>query len=776
MARSIKIACKVALVLLALLVPICGAGAEQLLRVGVYPYKPLIFKDDTGRVQGLYPDLLEDIARREAFKVEYVEGSWLECLERLEAGRIDLLPAIAYSPERAALYRFSRETVLTNWGQLYTRPGLQLASFMDLNAKKIAVYRQGIFSEALIKLTRELGLECTFIAAEDYDTIFRFIEEGRVDAGVANHLFGLMRASDYRIARSTIIFMPTELRFAAPRQAPTDLLDIIDSHIAQLKADKASTYYASINRWAVDRWVTMTQQKRWARWALGGFAGALVAAVMLLGASMWLRRQVRLKAEALVHRDRELDRQIEAKEFTGRALKEKERTLATLMGNLPGMVYRCRADHRRTVEFVSSGSRTLLGYAPEDFSTGRIECLGRLVHPDDAAAVADGIAAATAQNAPYRMVYRMKSGSGSYKWIGDQGAVVAAEAGTIFEGFIADITQQQETELALRRENEKLRAGMKDRYRLGGILGKSLVMQQVYEMILKAGASDDPVVITGESGTGKELAARAIHDLSRRAGGPFVPVNCGAIPENLLERELFGHVKGAFTGADDSKGGLLDAAGGGTLFLDEIGDIPGVMQVKLLRAIEGGGYTPVGGTEVKRADIRIVAATNKNLDRLVESGFLREDFYYRLHVLPVRLPPLRRRREDIPLLVEHFLAKVDEVARPAFGANVMEALSGYHWPGNVRELQNVVHRYVALGTLDLDSKKALPASVGQDDSDPPDASEVLDLRAAVERFEKQHIERLLRQHNWHRGTVAEILNINRKTLFSKIKTYRIKKS
>ncbi|WP_419662427.1 PAS modulated sigma54 specific transcriptinal regulator, Fis family [Desulfosarcina variabilis str. Montpellier] len=751
------------------------AESARIVHVGAYDYKPLIFRDGTGNFKGVYPDLLNAIATQENWQINYIEGSWLDCIERLETGQIDLLPAIAWSIDRASRYRFNNETVLTNWGQLYTRQGLDIKSITDLNDRKIAVYRKGIFSDALMKLIRDLGMECEFVAVEDYDTIFQLVEDGRVDAGVSNNIFGLLHAQNYRIKKSTIIFMPTELRFAAPKRSSPELMHAIDAHLGRFKTDKDSVFHQSMHRWEMNRWAMTADQKRMSRWIVTALVTALGIAALLFFASMILRRQVRRKALELVQSGQALGREIEARQSAGEALKEKDRMLSTLMENLPGAVYRCHADLDRTIVFVSKGVEFLLGYPSDDFGLQRIASLRELVHPEDVKMVTEGLRASIERKVPYRLMYRMKTRSGAYRWVGDQGAGVArdVEEFSAFEGFLSDITQQQETELAILQQNEKLREEMKDRFRFGGIIGKSAAMQEVYGMIVKAGASEDPVIITGESGTGKELAARAIHELSRRTKNTFVPVNCGAIPENLLESEFFGHVKGAFTGADVPKAGLLDAADGGTLFLDEIGDIAMALQVKLLRAIEGGGYTPVGGTQVKQSDFRIVAATNRNLDDLVKQGRFREDFYYRLHVIPVQLPPLRRRREDIPLLVDHFLEKYEDETIPPFTGNIMEALMGHSWPGNVRELQNTVHRYVALGRLDFAGKKGAPAFRPERDGNYTDPTETTDLRTALDRFEKRYIERLLNEHNWHRGKVADILQINRKTLFSKIKSHRI---
>jgi PAS domain S-box-containing protein len=264
------------------------------------------------------------------------------------------------------------------------------------------------------------------------------------------------------------------------------------------------------------------------------------------------------------------------------------------------------------------------------------------------------------------------------------------------QAMIVDIDERKrmeeglrDSEAYLREENIRLRTSIEERHRFGGIVGQSPAMQEVYELMLMAAASDNNIIVYGESGTGKEMVAHTIHDMSARQKRNFVPINCGAIPENLLESEFFGHKRGAFTGATAEKKGLLDQADGGSLFLDEIGEIKPDLQVKLLRAIEGGGYTPVGGSEVHHPDFRIIAATSRNLTERVKSGRMRSDFFYRVHVIPIHLPPLRNRKEDIPLLVEHFLMAYDRKLRPKITNRVVcvhgvETLGGYSDPGEVR--------------------------------------------------------------------------------------------
>jgi transcriptional regulator with PAS, ATPase and Fis domain len=316
---------------------------------------------------------------------------------------------------------------------------------------------------------------------------------------------------------------------------------------------------------------------------------------------------------------------------------------------------------------------------------------------------------------------------------------------------------------------------------MNGVVGMSESLVEVYRMVDRVADTTCTILITGESGTGKENVARAVHRSSQRAEAPFVAVNCGAIPEALLESELFGHARGAFTGAHQAKPGRIAMAQGGTLFLDEIGELPLALQVKLLRVLQAREYSPVGDNRVLKADVRIVAATNLNLENAVQAGTFREDLYYRLNVIHLTVPSLRERPEDVPLLVHHFIArskeKLGRTQVNAVSRAAAQLLAEYHWPGNVRELENTIERAVLLCStpqieprdlpqrvLGLGSEKRIAARL-------PDAG--IDLRNAVDTFENQLIRQALERTQWNKKQAAGLLGLNRTTLVEMLKRKRI---
>ncbi|MBI2188965.1 MAG: sigma-54-dependent Fis family transcriptional regulator [Acidobacteria bacterium] len=352
----------------------------------------------------------------------------------------------------------------------------------------------------------------------------------------------------------------------------------------------------------------------------------------------------------------------------------------------------------------------------------------------------------------------------------------------------------------LREENLLLKRVLNSRYEFSNILGRSDAMQHVFATIRTVAGTTSTILISGESGTGKELVARAIHFNSLRRDRPFVAVNCGAVPETLLESELFGHVRGAFTGAHANKKGLLEAADGGTIFLDEIGEMTAAMQVKLLRVLQDHRFRRVGGTEEAQADVRVIAATNQDLTKMVAEGRFREDLFYRLNVLSIVLPPLRDRREDIPLLAEHFLQQfASQMSKRVrtISAEAMRLLEEHTWRGNVRELQNAIERAVALEPTEAILPESLPEAVrgaqsyggrvsprtgeegrGRPADGPatefPDLGEGFDLEARGEEFYRHYIALALERAGGVQVKAAELLGMSFRSLRYYVKKYNLR--
>jgi DNA-binding NtrC family response regulator len=324
--------------------------------------------------------------------------------------------------------------------------------------------------------------------------------------------------------------------------------------------------------------------------------------------------------------------------------------------------------------------------------------------------------------------------------------------------------------LALDQENRVLREQLRSKPGFGGLIGISARMQRVYRMIERVSQHSYPVLILGESGTGKELVARSVHFQGPRKNRPFVPVDCSALVPTLIESELFGHVKGAFTGAQQNKPGLLEAADDGTLFLDEIGDLPIDMQAKLLRALQEREVRPVGSNERIPLRARVIAATNRDLDAAIRGGTFRQDLYFRLNVVQIKLPPLRERKTDIPLLVNSFLEKFCEPDKPVHSVSdeTMRRLMAYDWPGNVRELENCIERAIALGTGNVIQLTDLPSNLQYDVRERVcDETEMVTLMV----LERRAIFRAMRETNGDKLAAARMLGIGKTTLYRKLKQY-----
>jgi two-component system response regulator PilR (NtrC family) len=335
----------------------------------------------------------------------------------------------------------------------------------------------------------------------------------------------------------------------------------------------------------------------------------------------------------------------------------------------------------------------------------------------------------------------------------------------------------------LRQENLLLKRTLGLSHQFSNIIGRSESMLAVFKMIETVARTNSTILLTGESGTGKGLVAQAIHFHSLRRDKPMVSLNCGAMPENLLESELFGHMRGAFTGADSNKKGLLEVAERGSVFLDEIGEMSAVMQVKLLRVLQERRFRRVGGLEEMQADIRVIAATNQDLTRLISEGRFREDLFYRINVIPISLPPLRERREDIPLLAEHFLAKYNEQMGKEIAAlshQTLELLRQYDWPGNIRELENVMERAVALEPTPTILPDSLPAMIRGNAPQIPTANAQglpaagFDLEAHVKEIERGYIAEALKKAGGVQVKAAELLGMSFRSFRYYVKKYNLR--
>jgi len=326
------------------------------------------------------------------------------------------------------------------------------------------------------------------------------------------------------------------------------------------------------------------------------------------------------------------------------------------------------------------------------------------------------------------------------------------------------------------KENEYLRSRLAQRFNIKNIIGKSDKINELFKLIHDVAPTNTTVLITGENGTGKELIANAIHFNSPNVNKPFIKLNCGVLAENLLESELFGHVKGAFTGAIKDKIGRFELANGGTLFLDEIGDISPNMQVKLLRVLQEGEFERVGGTETLKVDVRIITATNMDLEEKIREGKFRQDLYYRLNVIPIHVPPLRERKDDIRLLVDHFMEKFEKLHRKKITKiedEALEALETYDWPGNIRELENYMERAIVLNKTGIITKNDYPETIAKSQKAVVAYNEAKGLSNAVEEYERHLILSELNHNKGNKAKTAQKFKISRSTFMSKLKKYEI---
>jgi PAS domain S-box-containing protein len=459
-----------------------------------------------------------------------------------------------------------------------------------------------------------------------------------------------------------------------------------------------------------------------------------------------------------------------------RESQERFREIAEVIGQAFWVI----SPDLKTLHYVSPAFETIFG-VPADPIGKALDNWMSVIHPDDREALRQNLSLGSA--ARLEGIYRILRSDGSIRWISWRGFPVPAPGGGTARiiGFSEDVTELKEIEQALRITQAQLAESLqhsqdrvvqleeqvRSRTSFERLVGKSALMHEVFRKLRLAAQSDVTVMLTGESGTGKELAASAIHSLSERKDKPFVAINCAAIPESLLESELFGHVKGAFTGAVRNKDGLFHAADGGTLFLDEVAELPVSLQVKVLRALQEREVRRVGDETVTKIDVRIIAATNRDLARLLAGGKMREDFYYRIRVFDIGLPALRDHREDIPLLIRHFLAAAAARTRRGVrivGPEALRVLMSYAWPGNVRELQNAIEHSLVTATGSDITITDLPADIrGTAREEVPLTTEDL--------ADRERISGILADTGWNRTKAAAILGVSRVTLWKRMRRY-----
>jgi len=456
----------------------------------------------------------------------------------------------------------------------------------------------------------------------------------------------------------------------------------------------------------------------------------------------------------------------------------EERYLSVLAGSTDGL---WDWDLLSDTVFYSDRFKEILGYSAEEFP-GTIDSFRSRLHPEDAEAIWTAIERHLQERVPYKVEYRLQTKSGEYLWFLARGQAIwdTDENAIRMSGWIQDITERKQTELNLKAalseikelkdhleaERAYLQEEIKLEYNYENIIGQSDEINYVLYKVEQIARTDTTVLVLGETGTGKELVARALHNLSLRKDRTLVKINCATLPSNLIESELFGHEKGAFTGAHARQLGRFEVADGATLFLDEIGELPLELQPKLLRVIQNGEFERLGSAQTIKVNVRVIAATNRHLEEEVRKGRFREDLWYRLNIFPITVPPLRERREDIAMMVDYFVDKISKrlgKSIMSIPTSVMNALQNYHWPGNVRELENVLERAVINSS---GPKLHLVDELKKSHTDLAMAQKTLD------EVERDYIVRVLEQTQWKvsgKNGAVEILGLDRSTLRARMR-------
>jgi len=498
-----------------------------------------------------------------------------------------------------------------------------------------------------------------------------------------------------------------------------------------------------------------------------------------------LDRKVKERTAELTETNKELNREIEERRLAEEGVRKSlERYALVVAGSTDGI---WDWDILSDTVFYSDRFKKVLGYASDEFPE-TVDAFRSCLHPEDADAVWSSVERHLQERVPYHIEYRLKLKSGEYRWFMARGQAIWDGKGnaTRMSGSLQDITERMEAVQNLRNalieikelknrleiEKEYLQEEIKLQYNYENIIGNSDELRYTLYKVEQIAPTDTAVIILGETGTGKELIARAIHSSGPRKNRALVKVNCATLPLNLMESELFGYEKGAFSGAFARRLGRFEVADGATLFLDEIGELPLELQAKLLRVVQDGEFERLGSSRTIKVDVRIIAATNRNLEKEVLSGRFRKDLWYRLNIFPITVPPLRNRMEDIPLLVEFYVDKISRKLGKSIDTipkNVMNALQNYQWPGNVRELENVIERAV-INTSE--HKLRL-----MDNLDNPQKYLTTPPKT-LETVERDHIVRVLEQTQWKvsgKNSAAEILGLNSSTLRARMRKLGIRR-
>lgn len=420
--------------------------------------------------------------------------------------------------------------------------------------------------------------------------------------------------------------------------------------------------------------------------------------------------------------------------------------------------------------YVSSGVEKIFGYNSNFLKEDKM-IREKIIYPEEIGYIRKKMYQSFIDKKPYQLIYKIMTSSGEMKWIWDEGEILWNEKDQVLhaEGIIMDLSVLRNVDSAKAKNDIASKFSENTLYRFEDMVGKSEAMQKLFSKIKLIENSTAPVLILGETGSGKELVAKAVHKHSTAANENFIPVNCGAIPEHLLESEFFGYKKGAFTGATSNQEGFISAANNGTLFLDEVGELPLNMQVKLLRVLETKTYTPLGSNTPVPSSFRLIAATNRDLAQMVKEGKIRSDFYYRINVILLKIPPLRERPGDIPLLLNHYLIK--NKIKKIIPLAVRLALEQYPWPGNIRELYNFLDKYCALGELSVENEFSLTSLETSEKI--PDTE--FSLEQTVNHYEKKLILKAMEKVQWKQAEAAKFLQLNLRTLQRKLKKYNISK-